>query len=230
MFNKNIKIRQVEKINFSSKKAFTFVELLIVSIIAMFLLALSVPMISSLRSTIEIKKTIVQVKTDLLMGMAYSLAGKSMAALSKDNLKDTSLIPSFYALYFIKADDYGEENPYYYKELGTKVSGNIIVTKDLYSIKKELPSPVVYLSSIKIKKDIKDEGREVNDVLIMFSPPLGKIIFLANSSGLVQNTDYLAAFASSKDNRILELSFKYKDEDLNTETISISTSKVIEIL
>lgn len=216
-------------------KGFTFAELMIVSVIMMVLLGLSAPFVSSLRSEVALTSAIRQVKTDVITTMGYSMAGKSIAALSAGRLNDPTLIPGYYGLHFTSSSDYGSSEPYIYLELSTQLnSQNILVAKNIYQIEKEITSPVVYLKDIRIKKNASEAGQSVGSVLILFSPPFGKVVFLLGQDTVVERPgatiSNLSEFTSNNDNRYIELEFQYKEDPINSTVLTFGTDKVINIL
>lgn len=218
-----------------NKEGFTFVELMIVSVIMMVLLGLSAPFVSSLRSEVALRSAIRQVKTDVITTMGYAMAGKSIAALSARQLNDPSLIPGYYGLHFTSGNDYGSSEPYYYLELSTQLNNqNMMVAKNIYQIEKEVSSPVVFLKDIRIKKNASDLGRSVGSVMILFTPPFGKVTFLLGKDNLVRQPGAiignLSEFSSNSDNRFIELEYQYKEDPIKSTVLTFGTDKVISIL
>lgn len=234
---KNIMFQSTELKTSSAKKSrlkgFTFVELILVSALMMLLLGLSVPFVTSLRSELAMKETLRQVKTDVITGMGYALAGKSIAALSSGDLTNSNLIPSHYALFFEKDNTYGDPAPYYYVELSTElVNRNQYNTKTIYSIAKEMPSEVVFLKDIRLKKTETDIGVSVTSSTIFFSAPFANVNFIAGQPAIVENPGYtfnsLDVF-SNDDYRFIDLVFQFKDESETQTTLTFGVDKVINI-
>jgi prepilin-type N-terminal cleavage/methylation domain-containing protein len=216
-------------------KGFSMVELLIVMTLMAFVLAMAAPFASSIRSDIAMRKTIRQIKTDLVTNIGYSLAGKSIKALTEGDLMNPDLIPSHYALYFKKDDDFGDPTPYKYVELRSEIESSTTQrAKVIYQVDKEMPSPVVYISDIRLKTSESGGGNSVDSAYIFFTPPFGKVVFSDNYNSLVENSsssfDPIAAFKESVDIKGIELDFKYKDDEDSIMTLSFGADKIINIL
>jgi len=211
------------------------IEILVVAGIMMFLMVMAAPFTTSIRSDISMRRTLHQIKTDLITNMGYALAGKSIAALSAGDLTNPDLIPSHYALYFKTNTDFGDPEPYYYMEMTTEIiSSDTQDTKSLYQIEKEMPSPVVYLKDIRLKTNESDPGISINSAFMFFTPPFGKITFVSGYDSLVVDENYsfnsIDAFEDDYDNQIIELDFQFKDDETSVTTLSFGTDKVINIL
>ncbi len=208
-------------------RGFTFVELLVVMAIVMFLLGLSVPFVTSLRSEIAMRSTVGQVKTDLVTALGYSLSGKSMAALSARSMKDFSLIPGAYGLYFESSTDYGASHPYQYLEFG---SGS---PRILYNLKKDNSSPVVFLRHIRVKTSPSDPGRAVDRLTLLFFPPFGRVGFATDSLPSIPasySVDSLGGLVSDPTLVSATLEFQYKDDSSKNTILSFGKDKVISEL
>lgn len=214
---------------------FTFVELLIVAAIMMVLMGLSTPFIVSLHADIALRRTVRQVKTDLLTNMTYAMSGKSIAGLSARMPNNVNLIPGYYVLHFRRAGDYGTDNPYYYLELSSTIgsSGNEVATP-IYQLAKEMPSPAVYLKEIRLKTNGADSGASLDSASIFFTSPLGKVSLVTGANGMIDNAAYaldpIAAFRLGNATKTIELVFQYKNEPDRTVTLSFGTEKIINVL
>lgn len=211
------------------------IELLVVMGLMMILLAIAAPFASSIRSDISMKKTVRQIKTDIITNIGYSLAGKSIAALSARDLTNPDLIPSHYALYFKSDDDYGDQAPYRYIEMTTEIiDSSIQKTNVLYQIEKEIASPVVYLKDIRLKTSESDTGTSVSSAYIIFTPPFGKIVFMNGYDSLLvddhETFNPITTFKDADNYKIIELDFQYKDDENSITTLSFSTDKIINII
>jgi prepilin-type N-terminal cleavage/methylation domain-containing protein len=217
--------------NHPNKKGFTFVELLIVMAIMAGLLALSAPMVTALRSQVVLNQTIRHAKTDLITTLGYSLAGKSIAALSTPGqAENPDLIPSLYALAFQTDPEAGDPTPYRYLEYTTSMdSSNTQSSKTIYEIDKDLPSTNVFLKTIRLKKNAEDDGHTVSSLHVFFIPPFGKIAFAGD---LVETTSFdpVATLAAGQADTVAELTFQYKDDPDQSITLSLGTDKTIQIL
>lgn len=209
------------------------IEILIVMAIMFILLAISSPFVTSLQSDIAIRKTVRQVKTDLITNIGYSLAGKSITALVEGDLANPELLPSHYALYFKTYEEYGNQSPYNYIEMRTGASsGDDQIAKKLYQIEKEIPTSVVYLKEIRINGVL---SREVDSAYIIFTPPFGKVYLVSGStfrSFAEGDADFnlTDAIEESDSNKKIELDFQYKDDEHTLTTVTFSTDKIINIL
>lgn len=211
------------------------IELLVVMTLMALILTMAAPFASSIRSDIAMRKTIRQIKTDLVTNIGYSLAGKSIAALTEGDLMNPNLIPSHYALYFKKDDDFGNPTPYRYVEVRSEIqSSTTQQAKVLYQIEKEIPSPAIYISDIRLKTSESGSGNSVDSAYIFFTPPFGKIVFLNGYDSLVENNsssfDPISAFKESASIKGIELDFKYKDDEDSVMTLSFGADKIINIL
>ncbi len=210
------------------------IELLVVMTLMAFVLAMAVPFVESIRSDIAMRKTIRQVKTDLVTNIGYSLAGKSIAALVQGDLMNPSLIPSHYALYLKKDDESGNPTPYRYVELRSEIeSGGSQRIKVLYQIEKEMPSPAVYISDIRLRKSQSDSGSSVDSAYMFFTPPFGKISFVSGYDSLIENNtasfDPIVVLGGARDIQKIEIDFKYKDDEDSITTLSFGADKIINI-
>jgi len=214
-----------------NKEGFTLVELIIVMAIMSFLLALSAPMVEAARSDISMNRTLRYVKTDLITGMGYALAGKSIGALSANDLKNPAQIPETYALYFQKsADDFAGPKYSYVELVPDGDSGKVRVN---YQVEKEWPSSAVALTAIRLTDGDTDPGRPVDQALIFFTSPFGKISFIADPGQLFVpgGTMNLAeAFKNESDTKQIELDFQFRDNELSKSTLTLNTDKTISIL
>jgi len=231
MYNLLVSKTSIYKIN--SAKGFTFVELILVSALMMLLLGLSVPFVTSLRSEVAMQGTLKQIKTDIVSAMGYSLAGKSIAALSSGDISNPNLIPSHYAIYFHKDDDYGAPTPYNYTECSTDIiSNDTYLTKTIYSIKKDMPSESIFLKDIRLRVSEVDSGNSVDSAYIFFSAPLAKVNIISGYNALVSNLSYsfnsLDAFTNS-DFKYIDLIFQFKDEENSITTLTFGIDKIINI-
>ena len=211
------------------------IELLIVMTLIAFVLAMAAPFATSIRSDIAMRKTIRQVKTDLITNIGYSLAGKSIAALTEGNLMNPDLIPSHYALYFKRDDDFVDTTPYRYVELRSEIESSASQrAKVIYQIEKEMPSPTVYISDIRLKTSGADSDNSIKSAYIFFVPPFGKIFFVSGYDSLVENNtasfDPVTVFEESKNIQKIEIDFQYKDDEDSVMTLSFGTDKIINIL
>jgi len=213
-------------------KGFTFIELIIVSTLAMVLLGLSAPFVTALRSELAMKESLSQVKTDIITTMGYALAGKSIGALASGDLEDISLIPSHYALYFQTDNDYGDIRPYYYTEFATDINKNQYDTKLTYSVAKDMPSETVFLRDIRLKKNEADAGQSVDAAFIFFSAPFAKVNLLSSHKNLILSPDYsfdsLNDFMDS-DFNYMDLVFQFKDDEKSQVILTFGVDKVLNI-
>jgi hypothetical protein len=211
------------------------VELLVVAVIMLGLLTMSAPLVTALRSEIALARTNRQVKSDIITGLGYAVSGKSVAALSAGDMMNPGLIPSQYALFFKSAPDYGADNSYYYIEAATSIGATgERQTKQIYQTAKELPSPGIYLKSIRIKRGADDAGQTVASATIFFSPPFARITLVPGMERLVNDTAYSfdehTVFNESAQNKIIELTYQFKDEEPHTTSLSFNTDKIINVL
>ncbi len=208
-------------------KGFTFIEMLIVLALMAMLIALSAPFIASLRSDIAMQNTLRQVKTDLVSTMSYSMAGKSFASLSANDLMNPKLIPAAYALYFTKDDDYGDQTPYQYLELTAEEEGLNKSMKNSYKNPHDYASPSVYLKKIVLKGESNE--KTVNSAYIIIMPPFGKILFVQEDENLLLHLVEDDLYQNQSDFDKIELYFQYKDDDATESVISFDKGKVINI-
>lgn len=210
------------------------IEILVVMAIMFILLALSSPFVTSLQSDIAIRKTVRQVKTDLVTNIGYSLAGKSITALYEDDLTNPELMPSHYALYFKSYDEHGDYSPYSYIEMRADASyGADQIARKLYQVEKEIPTSVVYLKEIRINNNTS--SAEVDSAYIIFTPPFGKVYLVSGStykSFAEGDADFnlTDALEESGGNTKIEFDFQYKDDEHTLTTLTFSTDKIINIL
>jgi four helix bundle protein len=220
--------------NLKSVAGFTFVELIVVMSLMAALLALSAPMINSLRSEVAMRQTVHQAKTEIITGVGYAMAGKSIAALSDGNLKNADLIPSHYGLAFTAGMNAAGETPYRYVEFAVlKNSFSSRLATEIYSIEKEWPSYSIFLKEIRLKNDPSEEGISVPRLLVLFTPPFSTIAFVQNNEtpeGTLMSFDPAAALDAAKNYKLAELTFKHKDNANSLSTLRISTDKNLEIL
>jgi prepilin-type N-terminal cleavage/methylation domain-containing protein len=216
-----------------SKKGFTLIEMIVVIAIMGILLGLAAPFTTSIRSDISMRKTVRQIKSDIVGNLGYSLAGKSINALVKDDLLNPEQIPSHYALYFQTDNDYGDIIPYQYAEFSTDIQGGTSQSsKVIYKIEKEMPNSTVYIKDIRLKRQDGDSGVSVNSAYVFFTPPFGKVSFLNNNNQLISGpgmSGSLDNLINSGDFEAIEFDFQYKDEEQNIMTLSFSNDKVINI-
>ncbi len=206
---------------------FTFVELLIVSTLMMFMLAMAAPFTTAMQSEISMKKTVQQIKTNVITTMGYSLAGKSLTNASNNDLMDASLIPSRYALYFQKNDTWGDQYPYRYLEMTTEVkTDGSQNTKVSYNHEKELPTSTVYISDIRL---IQNDGNEVsvNSSFIIFTPPFSKINFFPNQDPATFNKDIRQVIKDNDKYDSIEIDLMYKDELISLTTLKFGKDKIL---
>lgn len=209
-----------------AKRGFTFIELIVVMTIMSGLLALSAPMLNTLRSQVAMGQTVRQAKTEVLSGIRSALAGKSVAALSNDKLEDASLIPGLYGLALTAGIGDQGESTYRYIEFAAPEEG---VAAEIYSIGKEWPSPSVYLKEIHLKKDPSDPGRSAQQLLILFAPPFATMSFSENLTAPT-SIDPKTMADAAKDFPFAELTFGHKDDSSRLSTLLIGTDKTLMIL
>jgi len=208
---------------------FTIIELIIVMAIMSLLLAMSAPFVSAARSDIAMNRMVRVLRTDIVTNLGYSLAGKSIAALSSDALLDVEQIPSHYGLYFRREDDYGGGVPYSYLEFRPQEDkGKLRVN---YQIDKEWPSSEVYLKEIRLKKGDGSEGKQVHSALILFAAPFGKITLASGMDPLADGDTFnlSEALVNESDYKKVEFVFQYKDDELSDIVLSFGTDKFINI-
>jgi prepilin-type N-terminal cleavage/methylation domain-containing protein len=210
---------------------FTLVELIIVLAIMSFLIALSAPMVEAARSDISMNRTLRYVKTDLITGMGYALAGKSIGALSSGDLMDTKQIPESYALYFQTSPDDFAGPEYKYLELVPDGDdfGRVRVN---YQIEKEWPSPAVALREIRLLNDDGSVAATPKESLIFFTSPFGRINIISNPGALLSDNGTLdldEAFNAESHVKKIELEFQFRDNEIGRSTLSLSTDKTINI-
>jgi len=201
---------------------FTFVELLIVATIALFLLTLSVPFVTSVRADVSLARTTKQIKTDLLATLAYGASGKSFAALSENDLLNPGFIPSHYAMQFTVAPSSLEPTSYYYMELRT--DSNLSESKQLYKVEKELDVPGTFLKSIRLKATPEEEGKFIESVWVVFVPPFGKVLFAPG-----ETLEDLESIEQESIYSQMELVFGYKDRPQET-VLRFDTSKTLSVI
>jgi|GEM_PF-2666580 len=214
------------KPSIKTNSGFTFIELIVVMTITAGLLALSAPMLNTLRSQVAMEQTVRQAKTEMLSGIRSALAGKSVAALSADKLDDPTLIPSHYGLALVAGIGDQGDSTYKYIEFAAPDGG---MPKEIYSIEKEWPSPSAYLKEIRLKKNSSDSGRAVDQLLVLFTSPFAKMLFsesLTNPFSIDPTTLSDAANAFP----FAELTFGNKDNDTLLSTLLIGTDKTLTIL
>lgn len=207
---------------------FTLIEMLVVMALMAMLIVLSAPFVASLRSDISMQSTLRQVKVDLVSTISYSLAGKSFAALSADDLMNHKLIPAAYSLYFATDTDYGDQAPYKYLELIADEEGLEKSMSLSYEYDHEYRSPSVYLKGITLKNT---EGTTTTDsAYIIILPPFGKILFVNDDENLLLNLTENDLYQNQHDFDEIQLSFQYKDDESSETIMTLNKSKVINIL
>lgn len=209
---------------------FTLVELIIVLAIMSFLIALSAPMVEAARSDISMNRTLRYVKTDLITGMGYALAGKSIAALSSGNLMDTKQIPESYALYFTTSPDDFAGPEYQYLELVP--DGDTGHVRLNYQVNKEWPSPAVALRAIRLLNEDGSTAETPKEALIFFTSPFGRINIISDPGQLLSEggtLDLTEAFSAQSHIKKIELEFQFRDNEIGRSTLSLSTDKTINI-
>ncbi len=218
----------------SKNKGFTFVELIIVVALALFLLGLSVPFVTALRSDIAMLRSLKQVKTDLLSTAAYALSGKSFAALAADDLLNPELIPSHYGLLLKAEEGEGAGQSYRYFEWRSRpLHEDPPTAKTLYWIEKELPSPGVSLRSIRLKQSLEDPGTPADSLLLVSVPPFGRLHVAPGQGQLESDSpgdlDLPQALEDSLSIAYAELDFSYDDEPLSLRTLRLGADKTLII-
>lgn len=209
---------------------FTLVELIIVLAIMSFLIALSAPMVEAARSDISMNRTLRYVKTDLITGMGYALAGKSIGALSSGDLTDTKQIPETYALYFqTSPDDFAGVEYEYWELVPVGDKGEV---KRNYWVSKEWPSSAVALRKIRLLNDDGSLAATPQEALIFFTSPFGRINIISDPGQLLSEggtLDLDEAFNSESHVKKIELEFQFRDNEIGRSTLSLSTDKTINI-
>lgn len=216
-------------------KGFTFVELLIVSVIMLSLLALSAPFASTLRREISVKQTVQRIRTDFVTAMGYALSGKSIASFGAEN-PDNPPIPSHTALFFKQSSDFGNLSPYWYLELAPEdpaFAGDNATLSPLYSFAKELPTETVSIASILLKSSEGDPGTPASSLLILFASPFGKITFVADPPFTPDGPPLKLSLQdppADANVRFADIVLQYKDEAVTQTTLRIGKDKTIQIL
>ena len=210
-------------------KGFTIIELLIVLGLMAMLLALSVPFVASLRSDISLQKTLQGIKVDIVSTIDYSLAGKSFAALSADDLTNPKLIPAAYALYFETDSDYGEQTPYKYLELASEEEGLDKAMKVSYEMPHEYSAPGVYLKDISFYNSDTGRNEKADSGYIVVLPPFGKLLFVDDGEGFLSGLTENDFYQNQRDFNGIKLHFQYKDDESTETVMSLNQGKVINI-
>jgi len=213
----------------SRTKGFTFIELIVVMALMAILIALSAPFVASLQSDIAMQRNLRQVKVDLVSIISYSLAGKSFAALSADDLMDPKNIPAAYALYFETDTDYGDQTSYRYMEFTAEEDGLNQAMELSYDIPHEYVSPAVYLKELNLINSITGTSQSVNSAYIVVVPPFGKILFVNKGENFITGLSADGFYQDQKNFDEIELHFQYKDDELSETVISLNQSKIINI-
>ena len=211
------------------KAGFTLIEMLIVLALMSMLIVLSAPFVTSLRSDIAMQRTLKQVKTDMVSTLSYALAGKTFASLSADELMDPTLIPAAYSLYFETDTDYGDQKPYKYFEIKADQEGLNQSMSRSYDFEHEYESPSVFLKGITLKK-AGVEIATVDTAHIIILPPFGRILFVHDDEGLLQNMMEENLYQNQDDFDEIQLHFQYKDDENTLTTLTMNKGKVINIL
>jgi len=189
-------------------------------------------MVEAARSDISMNRTLRYVKTDLITGMGYALAGKSIGALSSGNLRDRSQIPESYALYFqTSSDDFAGEDYEYLELVPLALDDDSGVVSVNYSVKKEWPSPAVALREIRLLNDDGSVAATPKEALIFFTSPFGRINIISDPGALLDNGTLNLAEAFNAESHVkkIELEFQFRDNEIGRSTLSLSTDKTINI-
>lgn len=216
-------------------KGFTFVELLIVSTLALFLLAFSTPFIISLRGDVHMSQRLKQIKSDLVQTMSYSVAGKSIAALISSSGPSPDLVPSSYGLFFVKDSATSAPLNYHYLELKTEwLSKANQPTKSLLKIDKEPSNSTVFIRGIRLIDDL-NVAQSVDSALILFQSPFGKTSFFNGASiiSLASDPNYvfnLVDLINSGQYQRIEIDLQFKDSLTKVHTITFDQNKVVNVL
>jgi len=187
---------------------FSFVELIIVAALMLFLLSLVFPLLFSLRAELALGQTVRQVKTDLLAGLIYGTSGKSFAALESGDLLDPQGIPSHYGFHFKKVDPPQILSSYRYMEFRNEPREK--EWTPLYEIQKEW-TPGISLKSMVLKNDSETDGESFASLWVVFVPPFSKILFIPGEA-----MQPLEDLATSPLYRQMGLEFAYKDHPQST--------------
>jgi len=214
----------------SENAGFTLIEILIVMGIMAMLIVLSAPFVTTLRSQIAMQGVLRQVKVDLVSTMSYSLAGKSYAALSEDDLMNPELIPAAYLLYFQKDADFGGERIYKYLELTAEEALSEKPLKTSYEFDHELSSPGVFLQDISLLNRVTGASQQVDAAYIVIMPPFGKVLFINDDQSFLSRLDAEELYRDREDFDEIQLTFQYKDRDFEAGTLSFSKDKILNIL
>jgi len=191
------------------------------------LIVMSAPFVTSLRSDTAMQSTLRQVKVDLVSTMSYSLAGKSFAAISADDLMNPELIPAAYSLYLKTDTDYGDQTPYKYLELSAESEGLDKPYKLSYEHEKEYDNPSVYLKEINLKNSESGNSVAVDSAYIVIMPPFGKILFVDEDDNFLNHMTENDLFQNQHDFDEIQLHFQYKDDELSEVVMSLNQNKVI---
>ncbi len=214
----------------ANNKGFTLIEMLIVLALMAMLIALSAPFVTSLRSDIAMQRTLRQVKTDMVSTIDYSLAGKSFAALSADDLMNPELIPAAYSLYFETSDTYGDQAPYKYLELSADEEGLSKSMSLSYEYEHEYEAPAVYLKEIVLKNSVNSGSTTTDSAHIIILPPFGKILFVNDDETLLLHPMEGDLYQNQNDFDEIELHFQHKDDESSETILTLDKGKVINIL
>lgn len=203
--------------------------LVVMALMAM-LIVMSAPFVASLRSDISMQSTLRQIKVDLVSTISYSLAGKSFAALSADDLMNPKLIPAAYSLYFATDTDYGDQTPYKYLELTADEEGLEKSMSLSYEYDHEYRSPSVFLKGISLKNSETGSITTTDSAYIIILPPFGKLLFVNDDENLLLHLNEKDLYQNQRDFDEIELHFQYKDDESSETIMTLNKSKVINII
>lgn len=204
---------------------FTLTELLIVMTLMAFLLAFSAPWVTSVRSEIAMQKTIRQIKSDFISTLTYALAGKSFGlSLNHQGFQNQKLPPSAYLLSFSLHED---NSSYSYLELSSLEDINESLSP-IFKIDHLYPTSEVFLKEISLFDAKKQTEIPVNSAYIFVLPPFGKV-FLINGDDDLNQLQWDEISEKKSDYERITLTFQYKDKALDSQSISLTTNKLIDI-
>lgn len=211
-------------------KGFTLIEILIVVGIMAMLMALSAPFVSSLRADTSIQQTLRQVKVDLVSTLSYSLAGKSFAAISADDLMNPDFIPEAYALYFQVQDKDGYQPPYHYLEFTSSTSLEEKALKSSYQKENEYPNSTVFLKEIYLLNSTDQTTVKAEAAYIFILPPFGRVVFVNENLDTLDNFSQEKIQESIQSYDQIQMTFQYKDDEKNVSKLTFDKSKILNIL
>jgi len=173
----------------NNKKAFTFIELLVVmAVLSIFIsVILSFQANKAIEWTSVNRVTYTEIRNEIHRALTNSTTGYGWISLWEDMRNEKTLLPESFMVFFRSSLE-NDNLSWYFDIIETQKRefNNISYTRIINKNQKEYNTSEIFLKTIRMKTDESDSWTNVNSFWVSFQNPTGRTSFYINDDSFIE--------------------------------------------